>query len=227
MTTDDGAPIDETHRRIISVIQPVLERYGFGLAGGNALRVHRLSHRPTRDINCFSERQGAIKQAVPEVEAALQNAGFEARATGGAGAGLIRDWDDWNARWTVTAGDRRVMLELGIHDLLSPPVVIADIGPVLTVQDVLASKTLAMVDRAAARDFADVFEVLKRGWTPEQLIALAWQLNPDDYDAAYFTQVPENLADLDDFEFEQYGLNPGQVKELRDLFQRLWPSRQE
>lgn len=227
MAAEDGAPIDATHRRIIAVIQPVLEKYGFGLAGGNALRVHGLSHRQTRDINCFTQMQGVIKQAVPEVEAALRNAGFGARPTAGAGAGLVRDWADWNARWTVTAGERRVLLELSIHDLLSPPVVIADIGPVLTVEDVLASKTLAMVDRAAARDFVDVFEALRQGWTPEQLIALAWQLNPDDYDAEYFTQVPENLADLDDFEFEQYGLAPGQVKELREAFDRQWPSRQD
>ena len=67
---------------------------------------------------------------------------------------------------------------------------------------------------------------LRQGWSPEQLITLAWRLNPDDYDADYFTQVLPNLADLDDFEFEQYGISPGQVKELRELFERLWPSRQ-
>jgi hypothetical protein len=222
---DDGAPIDETQRRIIAVIQPVLQRYGFGLAGGNALRVHGLSHRPTRDINMVTVREGAIRQAVPEVEAALRNAGFQARGTQGNMADIVPDWDDWNARWTVTAGERRVMLELSLHDLLNPPVIITDIGPVLTVEDVLSSKTLAMVDRAAARDFADVFEAMRQGWSPEQLIALAWQLNPDDYDAEYFTQVPGNLADLDDFEFEQCGLNTRQIKELRELFERQWPSR--
>jgi hypothetical protein len=224
MAAGNGALIDETHRRIISVIQPVLARYGFGLAGGNALKAHGLSRRVTRDVNAFSAREGAIKQAVPEVERALRNAGFEARPTAGAGAGLVRDWDDWTARWTVTAGDRRVFLELAVHDLLSPPVIIADIGPVLTVEDVLASKTLAMVDRAAARDFLDVYEAMLQGWTPERLIALAWQLNSEDYDAAYFTAVLDNLADLDDFEFEQY-VNPQRLKELRDYFKQHWPSR--
>jgi hypothetical protein len=226
MAADHDGAIDETHRRIIAVIQPVLERYGFGLAGGNALRVHGLSHRPTRDINVFTPTEGAVTQAVPEVERALRDAGFEARATGAAMSGLVRDWDEWTARWTVTAGERRVLLELSFHELLSPPVAITDVGPVLTVDDVLASKTLAMVDRAAARDFIDVAEAMRQGWSPEQLIALAWRLNPDDYHAGYFTQVLPNLADLDDFEFEQYGLNPGQVKELRELFERLWPSRQ-
>ncbi|MGH3195731.1 MAG: nucleotidyl transferase AbiEii/AbiGii toxin family protein [Streptosporangiaceae bacterium] len=226
MAADHGGAIDETHRRIIAVIQPVLELYGFGLAGGNALRVHGLSSRPTRDINMFTPTEGAVARAVPQVEGALRAAGFDARATGGQMAGLVRDWDEYAARWIVTAGERRVLLELRLHEMLSPPVSIKDIGLVLNVEDVLASKILAMVDRAAARDFADVYEAMRQGWSPEQLIALAWRLNPDDYDAEYFTQVLPNLADLDDFEFEQYGLNPGQVKELRELFERQWPARQ-
>ena len=143
MAADHGGAIDETHRRIIAVIQPVLERYGFGLAGGNALRVHGLSHRPTRDINVFTQTEGAVTQAVPEVERAdCGDAGFEARATGAAMSGLVRDWDEWTARWTVTAGERRVLLELSFHELLSPPVAVADVGPVLNVDDGLASKTL-------------------------------------------------------------------------------------
>jgi len=228
MATDHGGAIDETHRRIIAVIQPVLARYGFGLAGGNALRVHGLSDRLTRDINMFTATEGAVTQAVPQVEAALQDAGFGARATGADSVmvELVRDWDDYTARWIVTAGERRVLLELSLHDLLGPPVVIRDIGPVLTVEDALSSKTLAMVDRAAARDFIDVFEAMRRGWSPEQLIALAWQLNPEDYDAGYFTQVLPNLADLDDFEFTQYGLSDEQVKELRQLFEEQWPARE-
>ncbi|MGH3188316.1 MAG: nucleotidyl transferase AbiEii/AbiGii toxin family protein [Streptosporangiaceae bacterium] len=227
MTAGPGNAIDETHLRIIAVIQPVLEQLGFGLAGGNALRVHGLSNRPTRDINMFTPTEGAIAKAVPLVEQALRAAGFDARATGSQMTGLVRDWGDYTARWIVTAGERRVLLELSLHELLSPPVSIQDIGLVLSAEDVLASKILAMVDRAAARDFVDVYEAMLQGWTPEQLIALAWRLNPDDYDAEYFTQVLPNLADLDDFEFEQFGLDPARVKELRALFDRQWPTRQD
>lgn len=226
MATGRGDAIDETHRRIIAVIQPVLDRYGFGLAGGNALRVHGLSSRPTRDINMFTSAEGAVARAVPQVEAALQAAGFGAKATGTDMAQLVRDWNEYTARWIVTAGERRVLLELSFHDLLSPPVSIKDIGFVLTVEDVLASKTLALVDRAAARDFADVFVAMRQGWSPEQLIALAWRLGGGDYDAGYFTQVLPNLTELDDFEFEQCGLNDGQVKDLRELFEREWPTRE-
>jgi hypothetical protein len=225
MPADDGGSIDETHRRILAVIQPVLRKYGFGLAGGNAMKAHGLTHRPTRDINMFTMRAGAIKLAVPEVERALKNAGFGARATRGAEAALVGDWDDYNARWTVTAGEERVLLELALHDLISPPVLIADIGPVLTVEDLLAAKTLALVDRSGARDFWDVYEAMRQGWTPEQLIGLAWRLNPDDYDAAYFTEVLGNLADLDDFEFRQLGLSGRQVTDLRAAFEGQWPRR--
>jgi predicted nucleotidyltransferase component of viral defense system len=219
-----GGAIDETHRRIIAVIQPVLKQYGFGLAGGNALRVHGLSSRPTRDINMFTAQEGVIAQAVPQVEAALREAGFEVRAR--AQTGLVRDGAEHVARWVVTAAGRRVLLELRLHDMMSQPIVVSNIGSVLDVEDVLAGKTLALVDRADARDFVDVFEAIRRGWSPEQLIALAWRLNAVDYDVEYFTEVLSNLADLDDFAFSQYGLSGGKLKDLRDTFENLWPSRQ-
>jgi hypothetical protein len=102
---------------------------------------------------------------------------------------------------------------------------LADPHQVRTVEDLLAAKTLALVDRSSARDFWDIYEAMLQGWTPEQLIGLAWQLNPDDYDAAYFTEVLDNLADLDDFEFRQLGLSGRQVADLRAAFERQWPRR--
>jgi len=222
-----GPAIDETHRRIIAVIQPVLDQYGFGLAGGNALRVHGLSSRATRDINMFTPTQGAVAQAMPQVESALRAAGYEVRPPAEPALQIVRDWDEWVARRIVTAGGRRVLLELRFHELLGPPVSIRHVGRVVGVEDALAAKILALVDRATARDFIDVYEAMRQGWTAEQLIALAWRLNPDDYGAAYFTEVLPNLADLDDFEFEQFGLESGQVKELRAFFEQHWPARQD
>lgn len=228
MSDDRSGDIDQAHRLIISAIRPVLEQYGFGLAGGNALRVHGLSSRPTRDVNMFTSQDGAITRVVPKVEAALRAAGFGVQLAGAhmRKVEFLPDVANYDARWIVTVGERRVLLEVALRDTLNPPTVIGDIGPVLGVDDVLASKTLALVDRADARDFADVFEAMRRGWSPERLIALAWRLNPADYDAEHFTEVRRNLAELDDFEFTKYGLSLQQVKELRELF-RQWPAREE
>jgi hypothetical protein len=71
----------------------------------------------------------------------------------------------------VTAGERRVLPELSLHDLLNPPGSIQDIGLVLNAEDVLVSKTLAIFCRAAVRGLVDVFEAMRRGWSPEQLMA--------------------------------------------------------
>jgi hypothetical protein len=222
----DGGAIDEAHRRIIAVIQPVLEKYGFGLAGGNALRVHGLSTRPTRDVNMFTAREGAIKPAVPEVEAALRAAGFEAKFDN-RGNHLIRDYDDYDAQWLVTVGGRRIVLHLHVDETYGPPVVVSGIGPVIDAEEVLGGKVIALVMRADARDFADVFEAMQKGWSAEALINLAFRLNPDDYDAEYFTAVLPNLHQLGDFDFEQYGLTGQQVTELRKLFEERWPAREE
>ena len=228
MTTGNASAVEETHRRIIAVVEPVLSRRGFALAGGNALRAHGLSARPTRDINMFTARAGAITQAAPQVETALRAAGFAVQPAAAHTdlAGLVPDWADYDTRWIVTAGGQRVLLQLGFDERVGQPVLITGIGPVLGVEDVLGGKVLALVDRADARDFIDVAEAMRRGWSPEQLIALAWRLSPDDYDAEQFTQVPARLAGLDDFEFAQYGLDHRQVKELRELFTG-WPAPQQ
>jgi hypothetical protein len=225
MADDQGGAIDEAHRRIITVIQPALEKYGFGLAGGNALRVHGLSTRPTRDVNMFTPREGALTRAVPEVEAALLAAGFKAEFD--TRGGLTRDYDDYDAQWLVTVDSRRIVLHLHVDETFPLPVVVSGIGPVHDAEAVLGGKVIALVIRADARDFVDVFEAMRRGWSPEALIGLVWRLNPHDYDAEYFTQVLPNLRQLGDFDFTQYGLSEQQVRELRDLFEKQWPAREE
>ncbi|MGH3205939.1 MAG: nucleotidyl transferase AbiEii/AbiGii toxin family protein [Streptosporangiaceae bacterium] len=226
MAAGHGGAIDDAHRSIIEVIQPVLAKYGYGLAGGNALRVHGLSTRPTRDVNMFTSREGAVKPAVPEVEAALRAAGFDVEFDN-RGGHFARDYDDYDAQWLVTVGDRRIVLHLHVDETFPQPVVISGVGPVHDKEAVLGGKVIALVIRADARDFADVFEAMEQGWSAEALIALAWQLNPHDYDADHFTGVLPNLRQLPDFDFIQYGMSGQQVKRLRDLFERQWPARLE
>jgi hypothetical protein len=226
MTDDPSGVIDAAHRQIIAAIQPVLAQYGFGLAGGNALQALGLSDRPTRDVNMFTPDQSAIRQVMPLVERALRDAGFDARLSQGDDqiAHAVRDAADWHAEWIVIVDGRRILLHLGFHELLSPPAPVGDIGPVLDIRDVLGEKVLALTDRLDARDFIDVFRAMQKGWSPERLIDLAWRVNPQDYAADDFTRVLPALAEIDDFEFTQYGLSAGQVAELRERFQQ-WPVR--
>lgn len=241
MAADQRGVIDDDHRRIIAVIQPVLKQYRFALAGGNALRVHGLSTRETRDVNMHTSappQEVQIGRVAPLVETALLAAGFGVQRVPVPGSGIFPDADDYQARWNVTvssadqpeaflenpaASERRILLQLFVDELLSPPVDIPDLGLVLRVEDALAGKVAALATRADARDFIDVAEAMRRGWSPDDLIGLAMQQNPD-YDRPYFTQVRANLAALDDFEFtQQYGLSLKQVRELRELFEQ-WPA---
>jgi predicted nucleotidyltransferase component of viral defense system len=173
----------------------------------------------------FTAVEGAIKAAVPEVEAALRAAGFDAEFDDREHP--IRDYDDYDAQWVVTVRRRRIVLHLHVDETYHPPVIVSGVGPVIDVEDVLGGKVIALVIRADARDFVDVFEAMRKGWSSEQLIALAWRLSPDDYDAGYFTDVRPNLRKLGDFDFMQYGLSGQQVAELRDLFEERWPARDD
>lgn len=42
----------------------VAQRYGFALGGGHALIAHGIVHRPTEDIDLFTDRHGAVQAAV-------------------------------------------------------------------------------------------------------------------------------------------------------------------
>ncbi len=216
-----ASAIDQDHLRIIDVIAPVLRKYGYGLAGGNALRVHRLTSRPTRDVNMFTSREGSVKPAVPEVEAALQAAGYDAKFDD-RGGHLTRDYDDYNAQWLITVAGRQIVLQLTVDDTFPRPVVVSGIGPVHRAEAVLGAKVICLVVRADARDFADVFEAMEKGWSRDALIGLALRLNPHDYDERSFTGVLPNLRQLPDFDFAQYGMSEQRVKELRDLFEQRW-----
>lgn len=141
-------------------------------------------------------------------------------SAGNAMVDFVYDAEDFGAEWIVTAGERRVMLHLRLHeDFVHPPVVIAGLGPVLQEEDVLGDKVLAPVTRRDARDFVDVYPGLQRGWTREQLIGFAWQVNPHDYEAEDFTSVLAALADIEGFELERYGAAE-ELKDLRQAFEQ-------
>lgn len=188
--------------------------HGFALAGGNALVEHGLLTRPTTDVDLFSDIAGATRQVATAVTEALERAGFTVELTAGLGPGQ----DDF-ARFCVTRGGDSVMLNLARDWRADPPVQLS-VGPVLGLDDAVASKVVAMMTRGLARDYIDVAAALSR-YTRQQLLALALDrdpgLRPEDAQAAL-----QQLDRLPDAEFTAYGLGPEDVHTLREQF-RLWP----
>jgi hypothetical protein len=215
--------VDGFHREVITALAGVIVKHGFALAGGGALLAHGLSHRPTRDVNLFSDRDGAVAEVADQVEAALRKTGFHAERVDTFGDLLEQfpDMADYRAEWTVAKNRQQVILQIGISSpRLRPPVQIMGLGPVLDVDDILAGKVLAAITRAEPRDYIDIGHALS-SYTPEQLIQLAWKLEPNAYAYQDFTSVPVNLDELEDEAFAEFEF-PGGIVGLRERFAQ-WP----
>lgn len=220
--------VSDLHREVVAALGDVITEHGFALAGGNALLAHGLSQRPTRDVNLHSNRDGSVAAVAGQVEEALRAAGFYVERLEAFSDSLLEQWPDlpeYRAEWTVARRRQQVVLQIGISQpRLRPPVTIMGLGPVLDVEDVLANKVLALVTRAESRDFVDVYHALGR-YTPEQLIELAWKVEPQAYTFEDFTGVPEILAGMEDEEFAEFGLGPAETAQLRARFAD-WPRYQ-
>jgi hypothetical protein len=216
--------IDDLHLAIVAAVAPVLDQWGFALAGGNALRAYGLTSRPTMDVNLYSNVDGAVDKVADDVGQALQRAGFRVERVDTLSE--LEDWPelaDYNAEWTVYRDRRQVMVQLGIRGRTRPTVQLDVIpaGHVLAVEDVLAGKVLALASRAEARDFIDVAAAMAAGWTPEQLIQLALQMEPG-YELGEFRAIGLTLDAVPDRDFHQYGMTGTQIGRLREAF-LAWP----
>jgi len=95
-----------------------------------------------------------------------------------------------------------------------------DVGPVLSLEDVVGGKVCALAGRAEPRDYIDTAAALKR-YSIRDAIGLARRLDPglEDRD---FADAARRLDQWGDGIFAPFGLSPADVAALREAF-RDWP----
>src|SRR5262249_44195366 len=84
-------PVTALHRQLATIALGAAARYGFALAGGNALIAPGGVRRFTADVDLFTDEEASVAAAAEAVEAPLAAAGFQAGRrgkTGGAGGAL-------------------------------------------------------------------------------------------------------------------------------------------
>ncbi len=110
---------------------------------------------------------------------------------------------------------------------MAPPPVLLDVGPVLALDDLIATKVRALGDRGLARDAIDV-HAARHLYSTHELESLA-ERRPEEFDRQELHDRLESLEWISDAEFEAYGLDAAAIGELRnwaqewldDLAQRL------
>jgi hypothetical protein len=214
--------INELHRRVATVALRVATRYGFALGGGNALIAHGLITRPTMDVDLFTNEETGVEAAARSVETALREAGFDADREDKVAelSDMFEGADEGLAEWTVAAHDgQRMMLQMAYFDRTAQPVTM-DVGPVLSLADVVGGKVCALASRAEPRDYIDTAASL-RLYSIDQVIGLARKLDPG-LDGRDFADAGRRLDQWGDAVFAAFGLSAADIGAVRAAF-RDWP----
>ena len=216
------APADRDgfYREVARVALAVADKHGFVLGGGVAWRVNGLVQRPTEDLDLFTDTAGGVAAAADEVSAALSAAGYRVEheapdEVDELFAGMAEDLREF-----VVADERAALrLTLCRLDRQHTPVVM-DLGPVMHLDDLVATKVAALVNRREVRDYIDVAAALQR-YPLHRVLELARAhdpaLDPDD-----IADAGRYLDRVDDARFAVYGLAAPQVAALRARL-ACWP----
>jgi hypothetical protein len=208
---------DDFYSRVARVALTVATKHGFVLGGGFAWLVTGLVRRPTEDVDLFTDTAGAVGAAAGEVAQALTAAGY--RVVREEGDELFDGMAEDLQEFLVAGPDRALRLTLCRLDRRRTPVVM-ELGPVMHLDDLVATKVAALVNRREVRDYIDVAAALERYRLPEVLeLAHAADpaLDPEDIAAA-----GRYLDRLDDARFALYGLTGPEIGALRDRLAG-WP----
>jgi hypothetical protein len=150
--------------QIAQTVARLPEARGFALAGGGALVVLGVVDRPTQDLDFFATSPEAVDALAPAVEQALVAAGLSVEA---------RRRVPGFTQFVVADSSSSTLVDLS-WDARLRPTQATEVGPVLATDELAADKTLALLGRAEARDFVDVYR-LRATYSREQLADLARQ----------------------------------------------------
>jgi hypothetical protein len=208
---------DPFYEQVARVALTVATKHGFVLGGGFAWLVNGLVQRPTEDVDLFTDTAGGVTAAAGEVAHALTAAGY--RVVREAGDELFAGMDEDIQEFLVAAPDRALRLTLCRLDRRRTPVVM-ELGPVMHLDDLVATKVAALVNRREVRDYIDVAAALER-YPLWRVLELAHAADP--------ALDPEDIADagryldrLDDARFVRYGLDRDEIARLRERL-APWP----
>jgi hypothetical protein len=184
---------------------------GFLLAGGAALLAQHLTARPTEDLDFFTTpERGHVCAARDALEAAARQRGWTTER--------IHDSGTF-CRMIVRSADAGVLVDLAVNAPPDLPPSVTAAGPTLAPEELAGHKLLALVDGAAARDFADVYGLANR-FGKDAPITRATQI-----DAGFDAKVlADMMAALDRFTDSEIPVPSGSsAAELR-AFYAAWRS---
>lgn len=178
---------------------------GFLLAGGAALLAQHLTARPTQDLDFFTRPGGGnVGQARDELVAAARARGWT--------VDTVQDNDTFCR--LLVHGPEDLLVDLALDSAPGRPAAVSIAGPTFAPDELAGRKVVVLFDRAAARDFVDVY-ALHRTFTKDVLLERAAEVDAG-FSQAVFAEMLEHLARYADADLS---LGVVDVAELRAFFQ--------
>lgn len=176
----------------------------FLVAGGAALVAQRLTTRPTQDLDFFTASGAAtVHAASDELTAAAADRGWPVTR--------VRDHDTFCRLLVQGPEDLIVDIALDSSPILPPQS--SSLGPTFDARELAGRKVIALFDRAAARDFVDVY-MLSRRYSTRTLLSRAQEV-----DAGFDRRVLADMISLlDRYSDVDLSLGDVDVPALRDFF---------
>lgn len=206
---------NEFHKRILSIINPVLAKHGFALGGGYGLIAHNIIQRMSSDldhyINSFDPKIYDLAQK--DVIHALQQNELIAKLT---------QSDDWFKTIAVTNPEthQSISLDIGYDYRSKDPVHIDGVGTVLNLNDIVTGKIRAFWGRDAERDYADIDAIIQSSrYNVDFIWATLTTLRPDELASGELSKeaLSKKMTETEQFrpqEFTKLGLGESYVEAM-------------
>ena len=175
----------------------------FLLAGGAALLAQGLTSRPTQHLDLFTRHAGDVAKARDAFEQAATARGWR--------VDRVRQDDDFCR--LLVHGPEDLLVDLALEAPPTLPATVSILGPTFAPEELAARKVLALFDRAAARDFADVFELSER-YDRAALYSLAHDQDSDVEPGA----LAEMIGYFDRYTDADIQMDGARVSNLRRFF---------
>ncbi|GAC1599500.1 MAG: hypothetical protein NVS3B21_26060 [Acidimicrobiales bacterium] len=144
--------LTEFQQELAAIVRDLAEAGDFALAGGAALALQGVPDRVTNDLDYFATAPPAVDRLLPVLEEALRAAGLAVER---------RQVAPGFARLEASRGPDVCEIDLG-YDFRLRPATMTPLGAVLTAEELAADKTLAVCGRGLARDYVDVYGLMRR-----------------------------------------------------------------
>lgn len=206
MADEDDAWLTRFQIEVANLFFALPASAGFLLAGGAALLAQHLTARPTHDLDFFTGPGGGdVGQARDELVVAATAHGWT--------VDIVQDGDTFCR--LLVHGPEELLVDIALDSAPGRPAAVSIAGPTFALEELAGRKVVALFDRAAARDFVDVY-ALHRTFTKDVLLERAAEIDAG-FDSAVFAEMLEYLTRYTDVDL---ALGPTNVAELRTFFQQ-------